>query len=40
MFLVKWKNYDNKDNTWVKGIDFNEKEIVMDYFQKRNIIYT
>ena len=38
-FLVKWKNYDNKENSWVKENDFIEKEIIKDYFQKNNILF-
>ena len=38
-FFVKWKNYDNKNNTWVNENDFNKKDIIHDYFLKKNIIY-
>lgn len=38
-FLVKWKNYDNKENSWVKENDFIEKDIIRDYFQKNNILF-
>ncbi|KAI9243211.1 hypothetical protein BDA99DRAFT_449277 [Phascolomyces articulosus] len=38
-FLVKWKGYENKDNSWVKEDDFNEKDIIKDYFCKKHIIY-
>ena len=30
-FLVKWKDYDSKHNSWVKETDFNEKDIIKDY---------
>ncbi|KAI8091680.1 hypothetical protein BDF21DRAFT_332766 [Thamnidium elegans] len=38
-FLVKWKNYDNKENSWVKENDFIERDIIRDYFQKNNILF-
>lgn len=37
-FLVKWKNYDNKENSRVRENDFIEKDIIRDYFQKNNIL--
>lgn len=39
VFLVKWVGYSSKDNTWVSEDDFNEKEIIKDYFCRNHIIY-
>lgn len=38
-FLVKWKGYDSKDNSWVNGKDLNAKELIKKYFLKLNIKY-
>jgi hypothetical protein len=32
IFYVKWKNYGDIDNSWVKEQDFNQKDIIMEYF--------
>lgn len=37
IFLVKWKGYDNKENSWVNEKDFNTKDIIKNYFCKQNI---
>lgn len=31
-YLVKWRNYDKNNNSWVKENDFNEKEIIKEYW--------
>jgi hypothetical protein len=33
-FLVKWKGYESKDNSWVNEKDFNTKDIIKKYFLK------
>jgi hypothetical protein len=38
-FLVKWKDYDISENSWVNENDFNEKNIIRDYFNKQKIKY-
>lgn len=38
-FLVKWKDYDISENSWVNENDFNEKNIIKDYFNKQKIKY-
>jgi hypothetical protein len=38
-FLVKWKGYDSKDNSWVNEKDLNAKELIKKYFLKLNIKY-
>ena len=34
-YLVKWKGFDNSDNTWVKGRDFDSLEPIQYYWKKR-----
>ncbi|KAG2189954.1 hypothetical protein INT46_007569 [Mucor plumbeus] len=31
-FLVKWKDYDSNNNSWVNEKDFNTKDLIKDYF--------
>ena len=38
-FLVKWKDYDSNNNSWVNEKDFNTKDLIKDYFCKQNIKY-
>jgi hypothetical protein len=38
-FLVKWKDYDISDNSWVHENDFNEKTIIKVYFDQKKIKY-
>lgn len=39
-YLVKWKNYASKDNTWVAKEDiFNCQEMIDAYEQKHNMYY-
>ena len=39
IFLVKWKGYGSKDNSWVNEKDFSSKDSIKDYFIKQNIKY-
>jgi hypothetical protein len=39
MFYVKWKGYSEKENSWVKEVDFKQKEIIIDYFKDKKILY-
>lgn len=39
LFHVKWKNYDDNENTWVKEKDFEQKDIIYEYFKEKNILY-
>lgn len=39
LFYVKWVGYTEKDNSWIKENDFNQKEIIFEYFEKKQIIY-
>ncbi|KAI9258721.1 hypothetical protein BDA99DRAFT_440672 [Phascolomyces articulosus] len=39
IFYIKWVGYDDDSNSWVKESDFKQKEIIIDYFSERNIIY-
>ncbi|KAI9247464.1 hypothetical protein BDA99DRAFT_255364 [Phascolomyces articulosus] len=34
MYLVKWKNYDEKDNTWEKEEDIFSQELIDDYWRR------
>jgi hypothetical protein len=38
-FFVKWKDYDNTDNSWVNEKDFKEKQLLRNYFKEKNIKY-
>ncbi|KAI9491828.1 hypothetical protein BDB00DRAFT_766343, partial [Zychaea mexicana] len=40
MFYVKWKGYQDGDNSWVHESDFKQKQIIIDYFNEKNILYT
>jgi hypothetical protein len=35
-YLVKWKKYSKKYNSWIKESDFNEKEIIEEYNKSMN----
>jgi len=37
IFLVKWKDYDESQNSWVSENDFNEKDLIKNYLKKNNI---
>jgi hypothetical protein len=39
LFYVKWKNYDDNENRWVKEKDFKQKDIIYEYFKENNILY-
>jgi hypothetical protein len=34
MYLVKWKGYHSRDNTWVPEADLNAKELLEEYWQQ------
>ena len=34
-YLVKWKGYSNKDNSWVHARDFNSEVLIRDYWRKK-----
>jgi hypothetical protein len=34
IFLVKWKDYDESQNSWVNEKDFNEKDLIKKYLTK------
>ena len=36
-YLVKWKGYEEKDNTWVLEKDFNQKELIKKYWRQKQI---
>ena len=33
-YLVKWKHYGEKDNSWVKAKDFSTQKMIKDYWKK------
>jgi hypothetical protein len=35
-FLVKWKNYSDKDNSWVKAEDFNGQKMIKKYWKSNS----
>jgi hypothetical protein len=35
-YLVKWKNYDETENSWVWSEDFQDKKIIENYQNKLN----
>ena len=37
-FLVKWKGFNSNDNSWISLSSFNEKELLVDYLSKKNIL--
>ena len=37
LFLVKWKYYDENENTWIPYNNFNEKEIINKYLDQTHI---
>ncbi|KAI9245570.1 hypothetical protein BDA99DRAFT_447811, partial [Phascolomyces articulosus] len=37
-FLIKWKNYEENDNTWIDISSFNEKDILKDYLNSKSIL--
>jgi hypothetical protein len=39
IFYIKWKNYDESENSWVKEKDFNQKDLILEYFNEKNIIF-
>jgi hypothetical protein len=39
LFNVKWKKYDDNENTCVKEKDFKQKDIIYEYFKENNILY-
>lgn len=39
IFLVKWVGYNESSNSWVKENDFTQKEIIIEYFSDKKIIY-
>lgn len=38
-FLVKWKGYDDKDNSWIPITSFNEKDLLKEYLNEKQILY-
>lgn len=34
MYLVKWKGYNSRDNTWVREVDLNAKELLEEYWHQ------
>lgn len=38
-FMVKWKNYESSENSWVNEDDFNHKDLIKKYFSNKKIIY-
>lgn len=39
IFFVKWNGYQSGDNSWVTENDFKQKEINIEYFNQKNILY-
>jgi len=39
-FLVKWKNYDDSENSWVKDSDFNSKKLINKYWDEKDRSHT
>ena len=37
IFLIKWKGYDNTQNTWVSIDDFNEKDTLTKYMKDNKL---
>lgn len=37
-FLVKWKGYDDIDNSWISISAFNEKDMLREYINSKNIL--
>jgi len=35
-YLVKWKNYDDSENSWVKDTDFDSKKLINKYWEERD----
>jgi hypothetical protein len=35
-FLVKWKNFDESENSWVKDSDFNSKKLINKYWEEKD----
>lgn len=35
-YLVKWRGYSNKHNSWLSPGDFNDKRIITDYWNRNN----
>ena len=36
-FLVKWLNYDDKDNTWVRYADLRDNQHLHDYLNSKDL---
>ena len=36
-FLVKWLNYDNKDNTWIRYADLRDNQHLHDYLNSKDL---
>jgi hypothetical protein len=34
-YLVKWKGYSSLENSWVAETDFNETEVIEEFWAKR-----
>lgn len=39
IFLVKWKYYDNDNNSWIPYTNFEQKDIINKYLEQHNINY-
>jgi len=39
IFLIKWKNYDESENTWINIDSFNEKQLLKEYLNEKKIIF-
>lgn len=37
-FLVKWKGYDDVDNSWISISAFNEKDMLREYINSKDIL--